>query len=189
MTRTCLSAFACLVFTTTLLAQRPDPAKLIADQREAMKTLSWMNGEWRGTAWTILPSGEKHNITQTERIGPFLDGSVTVIEGRGFDSEGKVSFNALAVVSYDPGAKTYSLRSYAMGQSGDFPLKPTADGYVWEIPAGPATIRYTAVVKDGAWKEVGDRLVPEKEPFRFFEMNLRRLGDSAWPGKGSLTPK
>ena len=39
-----------------------------------------MDGVWRGPSWTILPSGEKHVGTQTERIGPFLDGSVKVIE-------------------------------------------------------------------------------------------------------------
>src|SRR5689334_16564952 len=65
---------------------RPDPASLIASQREAMKQFALMDGVWRGPAWTILPSGEKHNITQTERIGPFLDGSIKVIEGRGYNA-------------------------------------------------------------------------------------------------------
>ena len=60
---------------------RQDPATLIAAQREAMSKLAVMDGVWRGPAWTILQSGEKHNVTQTERIGPFLDGSVKVIEG------------------------------------------------------------------------------------------------------------
>ncbi|HEY6146748.1 MAG TPA: DUF1579 domain-containing protein, partial [Thermoanaerobaculia bacterium] len=73
---------------------RPDPAALIAAQKEAMASLAFMDGVWRGPAWTILASGEKHNITQTERIGPFLDGSVKVIEGRGYDPDGKVTFNA-----------------------------------------------------------------------------------------------
>lgn len=65
---------------------RPDSAALIAAQRDAMKSFALMDGVWRGPAWTILPSGEKHNITQTERIGPFLDGSIRVIEGRGYSS-------------------------------------------------------------------------------------------------------
>ena len=57
-----------------------DPATLIAAQRDAMAPLAFMDGVWRGPAWTILPSGQKHTITQTERIGPFLDGSVKVID-------------------------------------------------------------------------------------------------------------
>jgi len=48
-----------------------------------------------------------------------------------------------------------------------FDLRLTSDGYVWEIPAGPATIRYTAVIKNGAWREVGDRIVAGKDPELF----------------------
>ena len=154
-----------------------------------MKPLAMMNGVWRGPAWTILPSGEKHEITQTERIGPFLDGSVKVIEGRGYDADGKVTFNAFGTVSYDSGTKKYTLHSYAMGMVGDFELKLNADGYTWEIPAGPMTIRYTAVIKDGSWKEVGDRVAAGQEPVRFFEMNLTRVGDTDWPAAGAIPPQ
>jgi hypothetical protein len=178
-----------LICQAVLGQQRSDPAALIAAQREAMRPLAFMDGVWRGTAWTILPSGQKHTITQTERIGPFLDGSVKVIEGRGYDPDGTVTFNALGIVSYNPNARTYSMHSYAQGNSGDFVLTPNADGFVWEIPAGPVKIRYTAIVKDGAWREVGDRIVPGSEPVRFFEMNLKRVGDTEWPAAGAVSPK
>jgi hypothetical protein len=172
------------------LAQgRPDPATLIAAQRQGMVALAYMDGVWRGPAWTILPSGEKHTITQTERIGPFLDGSVKVIEGRGYDADGKVGFNAFGTISYNPATRAYTMHSYAQGNVGDFTIKLTVDGYVWEIPAGPMTIRYTAVIKDGAWREVGDRIEPGKEPVRFFEMNLKRVGDTTWPAAGAVSPK
>src|SRR6185503_9710455 len=167
---------------------RPDP-NLIAAQKEAMAPLAFMDGVWRGPAWTILASGEKHSITQTERIGPFLDGSVKVIEGRGYDPDGKVTFNAFGTISYDPAKRAYTLHSYAQGYVGDFALKATSDGYVWEIPAGQMTIRYTCVVKDGAWREVGDRIMPGKDPVRFFEMNLKRVGDTTWPAGGAISPK
>jgi len=168
---------------------RPDPAKLIAAQQEALGKLTFMDGVWRGTAWTLLPSGEKHTITQTERIGPFLDGSVKVIEGRGYDPDGKVTFNAFGTVSYSPATKAYTLHSHAMGSVGDFALTPLADGYIWEIPAGPMTLRYTATIKGGAWFEVGDRIQAGKEPVRFFEMTLKRVGDTAWPAAGAVPPK
>ena len=168
---------------------RPDPATLMASQREAMLRLAFMDGVWRGAAWTILPSGEKHSITQTERIGPFLDGTVKVIEGRGYDPDGKVTFNAFGTISYNPATRAYTLHSHAQGQVGDFVFTPSADGYVWELPMGAMTIRYTAVVKDGAWREVGDRIMPGKEPSRFFEMNLKRVGDTNWPAAGAISPK
>jgi hypothetical protein len=184
------SAAGILAASSMALAQGPpNPQVLIAAQREGMAPLSYMDGVWRGPATTTLPSGEVHTITQTERIGPFLDGSVKVIEGRGYEPDGRVGFNALGVISFDPASKAYTLRSYAMGFNGDFVLKPTADGYVWEIPAGPATIRYTAVIKDGKWREVGDRIVPGRDPIRFFEMNLVRVGNTDWPGGGAISPK
>jgi hypothetical protein len=166
-----------------------DPAALIEAQRKAMDPLVYMDGVWRGQAWTILESGEKRTVTQTERIGPFLDGSVKVIEGRGYDPDGKIGFNALAILSYSPEKKGYVLHSHAMGRVGDFAFRPTTDGYVWEVPAGPMTIRYTAVIKDGTWREVGDRILPGKEPARFFEMNLKRQGDTDWPAAGAIPPK
>jgi hypothetical protein len=135
------------------------------------------------------PFGRVRNITQTERIGPFLDGSVKLMEGRGYEPDGRVAFNAFGVISCDPATKKYTMRSYAQGYQGDFVITPTADGYTWEIPAGPMTVRYTAVVKDGKWREVGDRIMPGRPPVRFFEMNLARVGDSSWPGAGAINPK
>jgi len=168
-------------------AQGDDPAALIAAQRAAMAPLSFMDGVWRGPAWTILASGARHDITQTERIGPFLGGSVKVVEGRGYDPDGTVTFNAFGTISFNPATRVYTLHSYAQGREGDFVLTPTGDGYVWEIPAGPMTIPYTAVIKDGAWREVGDRIMPGREPVRFFEMNLRRVGDTDWPAAGAVS--
>jgi hypothetical protein len=186
------AAFVLTAFAATPVAPAqgpPDSAARIAAQREAMAPLAYMDGVWRGPAATTLPTGEKRAVTQTERIGPFLDGSVKVIEGRSYDSEGKASFNALGIISFDPDTRAYSMRSYALGHAGDFAVRRTDDGFVWEIPAGPMTIRYTATVKDGKWHEVGDRIAAGKEPARFFEMNLVRIGDSDWPGVGAIKPK
>ena len=104
MNRHRLASFALLMMTAgvSLTASgqgRPDPGVLIAAQREAMIRLAFADGVWRGSASTILPSGEKHVITQTERVGPFLDGSVKVIEGRGYESNGSPGFNAFAIIS------------------------------------------------------------------------------------------
>jgi hypothetical protein len=49
----------------------------------------------------------------------------------------------------DVAAKVYIMHSNALGRVGDFVLVPTSEGLTCEIPAGPVTVRYTAVVKDG----------------------------------------
>jgi len=169
--------------------ERPSPAALIAAQRDAMVPLAYLDGAWRGPAWTILPSGEKRSFTQTERIGPFLDGSVKVIEGRGYDPDGKVTFNAFGTIYFNPATEAYTFHSHAMGNVGDVALTLTPNGYTWEIPAGLLTIRYTAVIKDGTWSAVGDRITPGKDAARFFEMSLKRVSDTDWPAGGAISPK
>lgn len=191
MHRSLISAFlvGSLLCVSVAAQERADPAALAAAQSEAMKSFAFMDGVWRGSAWTILPNGKKHEITQTERIGPFLGGSVKVIEGRGYEPDGAVGFNALGIISYDTQKKQYNLRSYAQGRAGDFVITPRENGYVWEIPAGPATIRYTATVKDNKLREIGERVMPGSDPVQFFEMNLVRIGDSKWPAEGAVSPK
>jgi hypothetical protein len=171
-------------------AQRPpDADALIAAEKAAMARLSYMDGVWRGPAWSITPAG-RHEVTQTERIGPFLGGAVKVLEGRGYNQDGSVGFNAFGTISYDPATQAYILHSYAQGHAGDFPLKLTESGYVWEVPAGPgAVIRYTATVGNGAWREVGYRIAGAGEPRQVFEMNLRRVGDTTWPAAGAVPMK
>lgn len=186
----CFTAIACLGFSSPVSAQDyPDPAQLIASQREAMSSLSFLDGAWRGSGWTLLPSGERHEFVQTERVGTLLDGSLRVIEGRGYEADGDVIFNAFAIISYDLSQRAYRMRSYAQGYAGDYVFTPTADGFVWEIPAGAMTMRFTAVIRDGEWYEIGERVIPGQEPARFLEMNLRRLGDTEWPAGSPIGPR
>jgi hypothetical protein len=171
-------------------AQVSDPQPRIAAQREAMAPLSYMDGVWRGPATTTRPSGEKHTIVQTERIGSFLGGTVKVFEGRGYGADGQVSFNALGIMSYDVDKRAFALRSYALGHSGDFAVTTRNDGFTWVIPQGPgAKIVYTATVTRETWHEVGDRIVEGRDPVRFFEMTLKRVGDTDWPAGNPIPPK
>jgi len=178
---------ALLVPLAPAAAQNADP-QAIAAQREAMGRLAWMDGIWRGPATTQTPSGP-HSITQTERIGPMLGGTLKVMEGRGYNADGSTGFNAFGILSYDPATSTYRLHSYAQGRAGDFVLTPTGDGYVWTIPAGTFSIRYTATLAAGTWTEVGDRLVPGQPPQRFFEMRLSRASDTDWPAANGPDPR
>lgn len=181
-------ALACLALAAA--AQPADPRTLIASQTEAMRAVAMIDGAWRGQATITQADGSKLTFVQTERIGPFLGGSIRVIEGRGYDDSGAVRFNALGIVSYDPATRAYTMHSHALGRVGDFAFVPTADGYRWEIPLGAAgTIRYVATVRDGELHEVGERIVEGREPLRIFEMRLKRIGDTEWPAAGAVGPK
>jgi hypothetical protein len=185
-------ALACVGFAGPHAAAQGayDPAPRIAAQKEAMKALSFLDGEWRGNAKSLRSDGGWHPMIQTERVGSMLDGSVKVVEGRGYEETGALSFNAFAIISYDPDRKAYSMRSYSAGRWGDYPLMPRADGFTWEIQAGPnMKIHYEATVKDGVWTEVGTRIPVSGEPVKFVEFTVTRLKDAAWPSAGSVGPK
>lgn len=178
------------VAATAAAGQAPNPEPLLSAQREAMKVFAKMNGVWRGEATTLLPNGQRRSIIQTERIGSFLGGTLKVIEGRGYDANGQVSFNSFGIVSFNPATQAYSIRSYALGRQGDFPFKPTDDGYTWEVPAGPgAIVRYAASIKDNRLHEVGERIAADGTPVRVFEMVLERVGDTDWPEGGAITAR
>jgi hypothetical protein len=177
------------LISTLLVAATSAHAESSPERAKAMSKLAFMRGVWRGPAEGQNRDGSHYKVTQTERMGPMLDGDIIVIEGRGYKSDGAIGFNAFGVVSWDAQASKYELRSYAQGYSGTFDLKPTVDGYVWEIPAGPGTIlRYTATVTDRSWREIGEVVVSGKSPQKTFEMNLKRIGDTDWPSGNPVGP-
>lgn len=181
------TALIAIATSSVVWAQQMPDARM-AEQRAAMAKFAWMDGTWRGPATSQLPSGA-HSVTQTERIGPMLDGTVRVLEGKGYNADGSVGFNAFATISFNPQANGYVMHSYAQGQVGDFKIMPSDQGYVWEIPAGPMIIRYTATYDGTVWREVGERIMPGQPPQRFFEMTLNRVGKTDWPAAGALPPK
>lgn len=176
------AAFCLILGAIPAAAQnRYDPAVRIAAQREAIARLAFMDGVWRGPAWALTPQGRREMV-QAERIGPMLDGSIRVMEGRGYAADGSIAFNAFGVVSFDPDRRAYSLTTWALGYSITVPLTITDSGYVWEAPAGPGAItRYTATIRGNSWHEIGERIAGGAPPVRTVELTLRRIGDSAWP--------
>jgi hypothetical protein len=185
-----LLAIVLAVCAADAAAQPVEARALIAGQVEAMRALAMIDGAWRGQASVRQADGGTLSFVQTERIGPFLGGSIRVIEGRGYDDDGGVRFNALGIISYDPKTRAYTMHSHALGRVGDFAFVPTPDGYRWEIPLGAAgAIRYVATVRDGELHEVGDRIVEGREPMRIFEMRLKRIGDTDWPAAGAIQPR
>lgn len=167
----------------------PAPVKPTPGLVQPMAKLSFMRGIWAGPAKGTGPDGKPYSITQTERMGPMLGGDIVVVEGRGYRADGSTGFNAFGVVSYDPETKKYELRSYAQGMAGTFELKLTADGYTWEIPAGPnAIIRFTATIKGDHWREVGEYIAQGKPGVQTFEMNLVRVGATDWPLTTPVSP-
>jgi hypothetical protein len=181
--------FAAAILIAPASAQmRSDPA-VIAEQKAAMAKLAKLHGEWRGTA-TITTPARTVKVVQTERVGPMLDGTALVVEGRGYDDNGKLVFNAFAVISYDSATDQYAMNSWTDGRSGKFPFAVTDTGFEWSIPLpNDATIKYVATIGDGKWTEVGNYVGKGMPPAEFAKLDVSRTGDTAWPAAGFVPAK
>ena len=183
-----LAACVALALPAAASGQTMQPAGT-AEQRAAMQTLSWMDGEWVGEATVSMGPGQTSTHPHTERIGPMLGGSIKVIEGRSLGgADGAAAFNAFAVVSWDDASDRYTMRSYANGEVGDFPLQATADGFSWTSPARGGEMRYVATFRDGEWVETGHFVMPGREPMQVIQLRLRRRGDTDWPAGDPVIP-
>ena len=154
--RSAFAVLALLCFVVPALrAQMPDGSA----HRAAMEKLGFMVGRWRGEAW-MQRGPERVRATMTETVERKLEGVVFLVEGIGLlagDPDQRVVHHALAVVTFDPQAGTYGLRSYiASGQFGDFALTLIPGGVMWtrEVPGG--RVRNTALIGNGEWNEVGE---------------------------------
>ena len=179
---------ASAVLASPATAQRPGEEALRAEQRAAMEAFAWTDGVWRGTAWSQTPQGEI-TLTQTERIGTMSDGTVRIIEGRGYGEDGELLFNAVAMIGFDPVADEYVMTTSAGGRTGRPWFKATETGFEWGFETGPAKIRYVAVHDDGSWSQEGFVTMGDAEPRKFLTMDLKCIGDTDWPGEGSIGPE
>lgn len=153
---------------------QPRPGPDITAQKEAMKKLEFLVGKWSGEATVRTPGGEL-KLTQTEAVEYRLDGLVMLVEGTGREaSSGKVSFNALATISYDEQAKSYRIRAYNGGRYLDTELQVAGKGFEWGFTAGPAKVRNVMKLGDGGeWVEYTEVTVGERPPMRTVEFTVR----------------
>ena len=149
-------------------------------QREEMKKLDYMIGQWRGEGW-MERNGQRHTFSGTETVQSKLGGIALLIEGlfnsKPAGSEEMVPVHeTLAVLSYDEKAKVYRFRTYlATGMSGDCELQVITGGWPWGMHTPQGHIRYTFRLNEkGEWLEVGEFSQDGQTWRQFFEMTLRR---------------
>ena len=170
LTNLLLGTMLCLL-PASMLGQTPG-----SSQREAIKKLDFLVGQWKGDAWIQLGPGERHTAVQTESVQTKLNGVLLLIEGLGKE-RGVTVHDALAVVSYDEGKGQYRIRAYRSdGTSVDAEAEVTQGGLQWGFDDPRAgTIRFTIKLTDsGQWHEIGESSRDGKTWYKFLEMNLHR---------------
>ena len=178
MRRACLLV---LLFLPLASAIGQDPAGAAA--RAAIDKLSWIEGDWRGSAWMQL-GPNRRNAYQTERIYRAAGGTVLVIHGIGRAADPGVPANtivhdAFGVITWDAAARQYRVRTHV---ANGFSVESVVDlgdrrmTWGFEHPQG-GKVRYTITLTPaGDWLEIGERSADQGATWmKFMESNLKRV--------------
>ncbi|WP_422362035.1 hypothetical protein [Reichenbachiella sp.] len=148
--------------------------------KQKIAALDLMVGDWEGTGYLFTPQGKEPSQV-TEKIQYKLDGTVIMAEGKGVitleDGTQQTVHDALGILSYNSFTQQYQMNSFVskgMSTQAKFEIID-ANNMVWWIEAGPTTIRYSLTIKDGTWKEIGERSMDGENWQQFFEMELTKI--------------
>ncbi len=165
----------CFSAGSSFAAQGP-AHKTAAEQREAMRKLSFLAGRWSGPCTVFAGPGRTLHLTQTENVRYKLDGLVMLVEGHSTNSARATVFSALATIAYDDASHAYHIRAYNDGHYVDTELTVAADGFSWAFDAGPAHVINTMhLTANGQWHETSQASFRGGPPHPSVEMTLSRV--------------
>lgn len=195
MLRTTIVAAVCLLFAAPVSGQDPRSSETIAAlgaKRAAMTKLLLYDGVYTGT-WTSFPLGGGRSLggTTVHRVGPFLGGTVKLMEGRNYLVDGAMVFNGMMILSFDARTGKYPLRIYANDRVIDTEAVMNSGGYYFDVPtpAQSSFRRINIFVTARQWNERVDFHDGNKPAVKEAELILNRVGESDWPlGRPNPTP-
>ena len=143
-----------------------------------MKKLGFLVGEWSGEASVLRGPGQFVELAQSESAQFKLDGLVLVIEGVGrMKSDGKLSLQALGLISFDDETGTYKMRAFNDGRwlETEIQLGDRGDSISWGFALGEfKTTTVLSVNKNGEWTELGQLTIGDRPPQKMMELKVRR---------------
>jgi hypothetical protein len=176
-----------ILLVSALIAPAPvfspeGPTGTGAAEREAMKRLDFIVGEWKGEGTFRSGPGPGEKAQVVEKAETRLDGLVLLFEGVGTakaaDGTETIVHHALGVLNYDAKQEMYLMRAIKSdGTSVDAQATFVGDVFVWgfEVPGG--RVRYTIrLTPEGRWHEVGGFSRDAGKTYTpFFEMTLEKV--------------
>ncbi len=172
--RRCWMVIAAVAISSAYAVEQR-PSNSVDVQREAMQKLAFLTGRWSGSVNIVGGPGAPLHLTQSEDVQYKLSGLVLLIEGKSTDADGKAQFQALATIAFDDASHTYRFRAYNGGHYVDTELTVLADGFSWEMTAGPARIINTMhLTSKGDWQEATEVILGGSPPRRSVDMLLQR---------------
>ncbi len=145
-----------------------------AENKNKLKALNWMIGNWEGSGWAMDSQTRKKEVfTQQEIVKYDLDSTIIIVHGIG-KSEDKIIHDAYAIISVNPKGGYFMTSFLGDGREGKYELHQIEDGkWEWTIPTPSGTVIYTINADEKYWKEVGD-FDMNGSKYPFFEMNLNK---------------
>lgn len=156
----------------------------VATQKAQMARIAHFDGVFVGPAMTYPLDGKPPFAGRiVQRIGPFLDGAVRLMEGRIYSPQGALRFNGLIVFDYDVDAGRHRASLFANGRKIVTEVVLNPRGYHLDIPVPGARAfrRIHVTLLPTQFLEQVDYHAEGKKPIKEFEMTLDRMGSSDWP--------
>ena len=148
--------------------------------REQMNVLSYFAGHWRGEAKVTQQGGVVINVAQEETIEYKLDSLLLQVEGVGRTKTdlSKISFHALAYISYNAAKKNYEMKSFLKDgkQTDAFFTVVEKNRYDWgfDVPGGKIVYHITIDQAARQWTEKGEFSRDGTQWYPFYEMTLTK---------------
>jgi hypothetical protein len=171
--------FSLLAFLVAATVRQQPRTTDVNAQRQAMKKLGFLVGEWAGEGRMLRASGEWVEFSQTERAEYKLDGLLLVIEGVGSaKSDGRPLLQAYGIVSYDDVTGTYHMHAFNDGRwlETDTALADNGKELTWGFVVGDihtkSTLRLTTA---GEWTESHEITIGTQPPKQFMELTVKQV--------------
>ena len=166
-----------LAFLIAAAVQQPPRAPDVNAQRQAMKKLAFLIGQWAGDGRMLRASGEWVEFHQTEHVEYKLDGLLLVIEGVGrAKNDGQPLLQAYAITSYDDATGKYHMRAFNDGRwlETDIDMADNGKGLTWGFTVGDVRTKSIMRLTDaGEWSENHEITIGTQLPRKFMELTVK----------------
>lgn len=182
MKKIIISLLAALFFATGTLNAQQSKA---ADKKNPLNRLSFLLGEWQGTAWRMTQTGKRENTNAFEKVTCRLDCGIFIVEGLGVktDSVTKESItvhDAFGIIYYDAKTNSISMRAHTKDGVTETVIEFLEEKLIrWniDIPNG-SKIRFTVDFKTAnKWFEIGEFSRDGQNWMKFLETALTKTRD------------
>src|SRR5579859_142692 len=148
----------------------------VDSQRAAMKKLNFLVGNWLGEAHMQRGSGEIE-LVQKETAQYRLDGLILTIEVWHNRADGQMVLQALGIISYDDGSRSYHMRAFNDGRwlETELKLADNTNEIRWGFHLGEIKTNSVLRINDkGEWTELHEITIGSQPPRKLMDVKVRR---------------